>query len=540
MADPRCVPLSPAKAKPGYITWPNLFSILVVVLLAASYFGMMGDLDWAWQVRTGELIIETGSLRTPESFSYTINGAQVHDFEWLYEVTIYYVWSVFGIGGLKFLKMAAIATPLILLGWRLKREGVRWHGIALSFFVAVWILSGAWNLRALYCTTVGLFLVSWWLHDHCFGRRQLTWWLPVVMLLWSNLHPGVITGQGLLLGAIGWEWINRWLKFNTPLDWDRLKRLTIIGGLGILATFLSPDPLDRLLYPFKPELAHPVQRWFVEMRPLHFFLQRVPLVALAAYLLAGCVLVTVVLKLRQFRGWELALLGGLTLLANVAVRCLQDWTLIMLALAVPKMRDLLVELAHADRRRFIVRWLLKTDRFCRRLLSSNMCRFQPFWPIAAAGVFLIISLIPPLANSLPAHEAAFWPVEPVRYAAEHRLHGRFFASPTHGAYIGWKLKENGLIYTDTRGFFFPPDLLEDSILIPAKGADWQARLDRVLNQYHTDYFLLDTVGESGALWRDLEPFIDKPLSLDERFVLLSAEQVRHGLGKMAQHQLARR
>ena len=140
---------APARTTPGFITCPNLFSILLVVLLAASYFGMMGDLDWAWQVRTGELIIETGSLRTPESFSYTINGAQVHDFEWLYEVTIYYVWSVFGIGGLKFLKMAAIATPLILLGWRLKREGVRWHGIALSLMLAVWILSGAWNLRAL-------------------------------------------------------------------------------------------------------------------------------------------------------------------------------------------------------------------------------------------------------------------------------------------------------------------------------------------------------------------------------------------------------
>ena len=175
------------------------------------------------------------------------------------------------------------------------------------------------------------------------------------------------------------------------------------------------------------------------------------------------------LKLRQFRGWELALLAGLTLLANVAVRCLQDWTLIMLALAVPRMRDLLVECAKTDRRRLAVRWLLKTDTFCRRMLDSNMCRFQPFWPIAVAGLFLVVTLIPPLDNSLPVQRAGFWPVEAVEKAHEKGLHGNFFATPEHGAYIGWRLKAKGLVYTDTRGFFFPPKLLEDSLLIPAKG-----------------------------------------------------------------------
>src|SRR5688572_15546670 len=87
---------------------PNVFSLLLAVLLSANYFGIMGDLDWTWQVRTGELIVETGSLRTPENFSYTIHGKLVHDFEWLYEVLLYFVWNVFGLGGLKFLKMVLV------------------------------------------------------------------------------------------------------------------------------------------------------------------------------------------------------------------------------------------------------------------------------------------------------------------------------------------------------------------------------------------------------------------------------------------------
>src|SRR5437870_2169465 len=171
--------------------WPNLLSLLLIVLIAANYFGTFADLDFAWQIRTGEQIVENGSLRPPDALTYTIARQQVPDFEWLYEIILWSIWNVFGYGGLKFLRVILVAAPLILLGLRLRKEGVRWHGIFLALFAAVFILAPAWNLRPMYCTTIGLLLVAGWLHDHCNGRRPLTCWLPLVMLLWSNLHPGV-------------------------------------------------------------------------------------------------------------------------------------------------------------------------------------------------------------------------------------------------------------------------------------------------------------------------------------------------------------
>src|SRR5271165_3160028 len=208
---------------------PNLTSIALIALLAACYFATFADLDFTWQIRTGAQIVQLGQLRTPEAFSYTIPGKLVPDFEWLYEVILWLVWSGFGFGGLKLLKVVLVASTLGIVGVRLHREGVRPRGIALSLFIAIVVLHPAWNLRPLYCTTIGLLLVSWFLHEHCTGKRALTWWLPVVMLLWSNLHPGVITGQGLLIGAIGWEWLNRWVKLNPPLSRSACWRLTLIG-----------------------------------------------------------------------------------------------------------------------------------------------------------------------------------------------------------------------------------------------------------------------------------------------------------------------
>ena len=85
---------------------------------------------------------------------------------------------------------------------------------------------------------------------------------------------------------------------------------------------------------------------------------------------------------------------------------------------------------------------------------------------------------------------------------------------------------------DTRGFFFPPALVEDSHYVPAMGNDWRKRLDRVLDDYPTEYFLLETWGVRGALWHALEPHISQPLYCDKQAVLLNAAQVRHGVAQL--------
>src|SRR5207247_1160385 len=162
----------------------------------------------------------------------------------------------------------------------------------------------------------------------------LPWLLVVVMLLWANMHPAVITGQALLLGAIVWEWLNRRFQVNTPLEPAALKRLTLVGGLGLLATLCSPDPLLRLRYPSPPNLAHPIQRVVVEMQPLYTTVAKAPYTSGLVYVVAALVLLSIVLRFRHYRGWEIMMLAALAALANTAARAAQDWLLVMLALGM--------------------------------------------------------------------------------------------------------------------------------------------------------------------------------------------------------------
>jgi hypothetical protein len=525
---------------PPRLRYPNLFSIFLIVLLATNYFVPFADLDFTWQIRTGAQIVHTGQLRPVESFTYTLAGQQVPEFEGLYEVILYVVWSGLGFGGLKLLKTIMVAAPLILLALRLRKEWVPWYGIALSLLLAIGVLSPAWNLRPLYCTTIGLLLVSGWLHDHCSGRRPLTWWLPLVMCLWANLHPGVITGQGLLLGALGAEWLNRWLKINQPLSVAACRRLTLVGGTGLLATFASTDPFERLLYPFRSEVAHPIQRIFVEMQPTYVFLFKLPYTAWLVYLLALVVAMTVVVRFRYYRLWEVALLLGVTGLANLAVRSLQDWVLIMLALGVPHVTVLIRQLAE-QRRHWraaasfsltVANGILNLDRRCKRIFASDAMRWQTLWPALAFALLAVVSLIPPVARRMPIQNGQEWPVAALDWAERQGLHGRFFAPPDYGSYLTWRLGDRARCYVDTRGFFFPAEVIADSHYVPQLGPDWEARLERILAK-GTDYFLLETTGARGQFWHAIQPYVDQPLYRDEQTVLLSADQVRNAWARVS-------
>jgi len=525
---------------PSWKQFPNAFSILVIVLLCTNYFAPFGDLDFTWQIRTGRQIVETRQLRTVEAFTYTISGRQIPDFEWLYEVILWAIWQTLGFGGLKLLKTILISAPLLLVSLRLKKEGVGWPGIAVSLLTAFFVLLPMWNLRPLYCTTIGLLLVSGWLHDHCTGRRSLTWLLPVVMLLWANLHPGVIVGQGLLAGAIAWEWLNRYWKINTPLGREACWRLTLVGGLGLAATFASPSPLDRLVLPFRPEVGHSIQRIFVEMQPLYTFIARPPYTVTLAYILAGLVALSVCVRFRQYRMWELALLVGLTGLANLAIRSLQDWLLVMLALGVPHLAVLINRLRETRKQwkqlpasiaTGLARTVLKVDVSRRRMLNSRLFRFQPLWPGLTLVVLMAISFIPALAWHMPIQNANEWPVAAVDWLESQELHGRFFGMPDYGSYVTWRLGDRAQCYVDTRGFFFPPELLEDSFYVPQMGDDWRRRLDRVMAR-GTDYLMLETTGPRGELWQAVRPHIEQPLYCDKQTAVVSTPQLKQALQEM--------
>jgi hypothetical protein len=527
----------------------NASSLVLLGLTAAIFFRPPGDLDFCWQIRTGEKILATGQVRQPDTFSYTIAGKDLPDHEWLYETLLALVWKHFGHGGLKLVRACLYVLPLLILTRQLRRRGVPDYSAVWFILLAAFVLFWFERLRPLVCTTICLQLVAGWLSDWSRGRR-LDWKLPLTMLLWGNLHPAVIYGQFLILGVLIWEWFAH-LRGNSPAQvvekdgqvaqWPRTKmgNLTFWGLAAVGASLICPAPINRLTYPFAPELRHSAQRIFAEIKPPWQYLwpPQGMFTVIAGLWLVLAVIFTILMlrRYRNFRVWEWALYVCLLGLAFTATRAIGDWLVVTLALVVPQFGPWLKEKATVSHGRGGARLLLAIDRRAKRVGRGWLFRLQSFWWVLGLGFLAIIALAVP-EDRLPNNEHGSWPKGAADWMSTHSLPTprpwKVFSGFNEGAYLIWRSEIQAKVYSDTRGFFYPGELLEDSYYLPLAAPGWEERLDRVLNIYGTEYFLLP-VGEPGhSLWLLLEPFIPAPFYRDDKFVLLSADQVRAAWAKL--------
>ena len=105
-----------------------------------------------------------------------------------------------------------------------------------------------------------------------------------------------------------------------------------------------------------------------------------------------------------------------------------------------------------------------------------------------------------------------------------------FSGSNEGTYLIWRMAGQARVYSDTRGFYYPGELLDDSFNLPQGDDAWPDRLHRTL-QNGSAYFLLPA---SAGLWTKLQPHIARPLYADAKYVILSAEQIRDAAGKVEQ------
>ena len=519
---------------------PTAFSVLVIAILFLVWVRPPSDLDFCWQVRTGQRILATGQLRQPDPFSYTIAGKDLPDHGWLYEVMVAALWNFLGHPGLKLARVLLYAAPIAIHAWQLHSRDVKRHAIALTVIAGLAILFFFERLRPMVFSTMGLQLVAGWLYDHCRGNRPLDWKLPVMMLLWGNLHPAVIMGQALLLGAMAWHLLIDWGG-----DRQRLRGLILWGGLGVLATFVAPAPIDRLLYPFAPELRHPAQRNFEEIRPIWHFLTQPPFVVPWALAIGVLFAVALFIRRRDLFAWEWALLAGVTGLFITAIRGTADWFVITAALAVPLTGRALLTLVRSHHARGFARRLVRLDRAVKRIVNLPMLRPEPVWCLGGLVVIIVASLMP-WGERLPNRESPDWPREAADWIEAGGLPGdgpwKVFCGYNEGAYFIWRFDGRVKVYSDTRGFFYPGEVLSDSYALPRAIGDWPAQLDRVVAN-GTEFFLLpveDPTGEPFGFWKLLQPHVAKPLYIDKKFAIVSTAQVKAAVAKTLSAETGRR
>ena len=210
------------------------------MLLASLTIGelaprLLGDAGIGWHIRNGQLMLATHSITRADSFSSTMSGQPWYAWEWLYDAGIAGVHHAWGLNGVVFITALMIALSFTLLFRLMLARGT---GLPLAVILLVLAVgASAIHLFARPHVVSWLLTLIWYqvldtAEDS--GDFHRLWWLPVITVLWVNLHGGFVVGFvllaiHLLAGAI---------RHREKLLW--IKRLSLVTGLSFLASFVNP------------------------------------------------------------------------------------------------------------------------------------------------------------------------------------------------------------------------------------------------------------------------------------------------------------
>lgn len=207
------------------------FMFIGVILLAFAYFWYRAstilDPDFGWHVRVGEFLLRQGIPYT-DPFSYTMPSYPFVSHEWLLDLLLSSAFHFVGMLGLgAIFSFLAVSALVICLGKERKNLSV---ASLLPIGLAVLAVGNFVGIRPQVLSWVFFSVVLVIVRDKTLFHRW-KWCLPLLFLLWANMHASFPVGLFVLFLGV-WYW---WRK----------KKLSLSSGVLVLvaslvSTFITP------------------------------------------------------------------------------------------------------------------------------------------------------------------------------------------------------------------------------------------------------------------------------------------------------------
>jgi hypothetical protein len=292
------------------------------------------------------------------------------------------------------------------------------------------------------------------------------WLLPLLMMLWVNLHGGFAIGFILLVITFGSE-VLKWLANISHAD--NRNRVLWLGAAGLLcaaAVMVNPYGPQMLAYPFRTVSIGALQNFIQEWQPPNFH-EREAQVFIVLWLVT---LGAVSYSGRRLDLTDFFLFATFTALALVARRNIAVFAVV----AAP------ILMTHADAAlaALQIRWpRLKLDNTPRPLRPPTLVLNWALLLLVLAASLLKISL-PLSPNTVQTAIAATAPVGAANYLKAHPVPGRLFNSYNYGGYLIWALYPNMLVFMDGRTDLYDDAFLNEALNVFFTGSGWQALFAR--------------------------------------------------------------
>jgi hypothetical protein len=242
----------------GVVLNKSLPAMLILIVISGMAFTWLArpiyDPDFFWHLKTGEWIWSNFAFPLSDPFSFTtpevLNYRQefILTSYWLSQIIYHGFVTVFGLEGIVLLRILVVSLFFVGVYIFSGKDKLLWCLISMVSLVAV--LEGYAIERPHFFS----FLFSFFLFCHlenCLSRfhdltisKSSMVLLPLMMLLWANMHGGVVIGQGLLVLCL----FNVLARMATQNRWkEKTSRLLCLHlCIGLLFSFLAVNAMSAV------------------------------------------------------------------------------------------------------------------------------------------------------------------------------------------------------------------------------------------------------------------------------------------------------
>ena len=260
-------------AENKYFVW-GLFAVFAVLVFLAASYKVTGDDDFFWHLATGRFIVENKAVPDTDIFGFATQGVEWIPFEWGWDILTYGLYNIAGYNTI--LAFRSIAFVFIFFLFFLLFRKFKINSV-ISWLVLFVLLIGIMDRlspRPHVITYIFFAVIIYILTSFKYLERdrylKKLYFLPLIFLVWGNMHMGVLAGGLFLFIYTVSEIIIFYYpkKYSSneikPLSLSELKILLIVSVLSALALLVNPHGLHTYIYAYshtKMKMLETVNEW---------------------------------------------------------------------------------------------------------------------------------------------------------------------------------------------------------------------------------------------------------------------------------------
>jgi hypothetical protein len=464
----------PMLKRPGIVDLASLILVLALVFINKGFFN---DPGVGWHLKTGELISVSRELPTSDPFLFTSADKSWISNQWLSDVIFYQVHTAGGWLALKIFCVCLIfiaffvilyplllttkARPLIVLGvWLLclMQASVQWFCRPVLFSFLLFSLVFSLLQRV----------------DNAKKIQNLFFILPVIFVIWANLHPGFVLG--LMLVAV----------FSAVLLVESYREDSILKALGAIFLLLAPFSAT-LLNPYGLRLHQSILRlgqsnYFMNLNSEWLCLT----IYKTAYLPFFVIILLAICsrlnrKEKVVSVFDAIIFFILSLMSFIQVRYLPFFSIVAGFVILKGIAASSKNLGNVSKKTTVVAAfsaLESRQTFCTKYLYSALVLISLFVLSISSKSFIVSKNSNGFDSSYPIEIADYFKTTPFPIRAFH--------SPDLGGYLAYTLYPKK-VFIDDRNELNGEDIYEDYFRAIAARPGWK----EVFSKYQLDYAIVN-------------------------------------------------